>query len=108
MRTMLLLLLLPCMAQAQINHSAKELASENIKDYISHKMFREGVYKPLYYGDLQQCRRKDDITWTLEHKFEVITPPLIPQKDTEATAFYRFIFYMDKKMQIKQVEAIQE
>jgi hypothetical protein len=72
MRIIFILLLLPFITKAQINRSASELAHENIKDYISTKIFKNRMYKPVSYGELKPDKEiNSNVLWVLDHRFEV-------------------------------------
>jgi hypothetical protein len=103
-----LLLMLPFFAKAQINRSANELAHENIKTYISTKVFKGHHYKPVAYGELQSNKQyNNEAVWVLDHRFEIEQTLKEPAKDFENVQQpYRFIFYLDKKMKVVRAEAI--
>ncbi|MGN6402788.1 MAG: hypothetical protein ACTHMD_20195 [Flavisolibacter sp.] len=101
------LLLLPLLAIAQINRSAKELAGVNIKEYISTKIFKGDVYKPVSYGELQPHKDNTGIVWTMEHKFEISNSQAPVHKTNDVQQVYRFIFYLDKKMKVLKAEDIE-
>lgn len=102
------LLLLPLAANAQINRSAKELAGDNIKDYINNKIFRGHTYKPLSYGELKPHKDNTDIAWTIEHRFEISETSQMPvHKTADVQQDYKFIFYLDKKMKVLKAEDIE-
>jgi hypothetical protein len=106
MRTFLLLaFLLPLFAGAQINRSARELAGENIQEYISKKLFKDQPYKSVFYGDLKAyVEKKQDIAWTVEHKFEVTEGEMSDKKATHQQT-YKFLFYLNDKMEVKKAES---
>lgn len=95
---MMLLLLLPITASAQINRSASALARENIEAYLTRKVFRYEPYRASQFGTLQPASMADrEIAWTMDHRF------LIQEKGkNEGAAWkaYSFVFYFDKRMKI--------
>lgn len=104
---LILLLLVPLASGAQINRSAMELAGENIKDYISHKVFKGELYRPVSYGSLKEARGKMNESWIMEHRFEIVTSPAPSQHMPDQIHSYWGIFYLDKKMRVIQAEFIQ-
>lgn len=102
------LLLFPLASIAQINRSAKELAGDNIKEYINTKIFKGHGYKPVSYGELKAHKDNTDIVWTIEHRFEISETSQAPlHKATDAQQFYKFIFYLNKKMKVLKAEDIE-
>lgn len=109
MRIIFIALLLPLASIAQINRSAKELAGDNIKEYISTKIFKGQIaYKPVFYGELQPHRDNTGVVWTIEHRFEVSATFKVPEhKTADAQQAYKFIFYLDKRMKVLKAEDIE-
>jgi len=102
------LLLLPLVSIAQINRSAKELAGDNIKEYISTKIFKGDIYKPVSYGALQPHKDNTGVAWTIEHRFEISETSQMPvHKTADVQQDYKFIFYLDKKMKVLKAEDIE-
>ena len=62
-------MLLPVLSFAQINRSAKELAGEQIQEYITSKLFKDRDYKPVSTGELKTFhdKRDLDIEWTIQY-----------------------------------------
>jgi hypothetical protein len=108
MRIIFILLLLPFITKAQINRSASELAHENIKDYISTKIFKNRMYKPVSYGELKPDKEiNSSVLWVLDHRFEVAESQTTSDKEPVVEQkLYRFIFYLDKKMKVARAENI--
>lgn len=104
-----LLLAVPLVAQAQLNRSANELAHENIKTYITEKLFKDHLYKPVLYDELKPDNdNRTDIAWSIQHKFEIAeTAEPVPKSSTDARQTYKFIFYLDKKLKVLRAENIQ-
>lgn len=99
MRTFIILaLLLPLVATAQINRSASELARANIETYLKGKIFRNEPYQPYSFGQLKPTTITDtEIAWMMEHRFGIQEK----RKDPFTTwQPYYFVFYFDKKMKI--------
>ena len=88
----LLLLIVPCLVQAQVNRSAKELASENIKEYIETKLFKDMPYKAVSYGELKTYKQpQTGKEWVLEHNFEITETRLQADKknyNNKALSFF--------------------
>jgi hypothetical protein len=65
-----LFLVIPFFAGAQVNRSAKELASEKVREYIVSKLFRDKPYKPVSFGDIKAIDdKRTKIAWAIAHKF---------------------------------------
>lgn len=107
MRSLLLVLLVfPLLAGAQINRSAKELASEKIQEYIVQKLFKNKQYTPVSYGEMKQVGGKQsNVVWELAHKFEIVEggKPSFGQAATIRQS-YKFLFYLDEKMKVLKAE----
>jgi hypothetical protein len=106
MRLILILLIVPFLAGAQINRSAKELASESIREYVQKKLFKHKPYKPGAFGEIKPIGDKSsDVAWTLAHKFEITEGG---EDSFERTAKmqkqYKFLFYLDEKMKVMRAE----
>jgi hypothetical protein len=104
---LLVMLVIPCLLNAQINRSAKELASETTKEYVVNKLFRNDVYKPVSFGELKACNdTRSPISWTVEHVFEIKhTNKSGYEKPQELSTTYSFLFYLDKQMKILKAES---
>lgn len=101
----LLLIILPSVAFAQVNRSAKELASGNIKEYITERLFTGREYKPVFYGEIKAAESKDrKIHWSLVHKFEITETELVNDKVTLVQKLYQFGFYLDRKMNVLKAD----
>jgi len=96
------LLFLPFAGKAQINRSATELAHENIREYISDKVFKDRLYKAGSYSKLQHYKKPHpDIVWIIDHQFDILEPSGVQGTDTTRQAqHYRFTFYLDKKLSV--------
>jgi hypothetical protein len=107
MRSLLFLaLFFPAFAAAQINRSARELASERIQEYVSAKLFKGFSYKPGSFGQIKVHRENNnpEIAWMIEHKFE-ITETKKEVGQTTAPKPYKFAFYLDDKMNVLRAES---
>lgn len=107
MRIILLaLLFVPLVHQAQVNHSATELAKENIKTWLLSKLFKDQPYKPVAYTELKSVVDKNpNIAWMILHRFEIEEPDLDPHTKSHLQKPYKFAFYLDKKMEVVRAEA---
>jgi hypothetical protein len=104
----LLLLIVPCLVQAQVNRSAKELASENIKEYIETKLFKDMPYKAVSYGELKTYKQpQTGKEWVLEHNFEITETRLQADKKITITKPYHFFFYLDKRIKVLGAELVE-
>ena len=109
MRIILILLLVPFISNAQINRSASELAQENIREYLSTKMFKSRAYKPVSYGELKPNKKLNaEIAWTVEHKFEIADTQPADKNSTGVIHPYTFTFYLDKKLKVLLAESRQQ
>ncbi|MBL7738255.1 MAG: hypothetical protein JNK14_03490 [Chitinophagaceae bacterium] len=100
---LLLLMTLPVMAGAQVNRSAKELASESVQAYITGKLFKNMPYKSITFGEIKEAgiRKKDVIVWSIVHKFEITEDGKGSfGSSPESRKEYRFLFYLDDKMKV--------
>ena len=86
---------------AQVNRSARELAAENIRDHVQHKLFAGRKYEDVSFGELQKftSNRKTDIEWSITHEF------VLKNGNTGDEVQYRFIFYLDRKMNVRLSES---
>jgi hypothetical protein len=107
MRTILFLLVLsPFIAFSQINRSARELAKENIQDYLSSKIFRNQPINPVSFGELVRFKKPDpEITWTIEHRFELVKNSKVQGHDSTIRQPYKFVFYLDEKLKVYKAES---
>ena len=104
----LICLVLAFSAQGQINHSATELAKENVQEYLVKKIFRNKVFRPLEYGSLEPYAHYDpDISWVFEQRCEVTQTVRYPGKDSTYTLPYKFVFYLDSKLKVFRAESFQ-
>jgi hypothetical protein len=103
---LLLVLLLPMVASAQINRSAREYAMDNIQEYMSTKVLKGKMYKPLAYGQLKPCIKVEkDAIWMIEHKFETQQTESVDKKKTTIQRQGKFYFYLDDKMKVVRAES---
>jgi hypothetical protein len=103
----LCLLLLPIISQAQVNRSARQLASETIPDYVTTKLFKGQPYKAVSFGELKSYdEKKTGVSWALEHSFEITESKQEGYKSTPGDSKqYKFLFYLDKKMKVIRAES---
>ncbi|HJW18054.1 MAG TPA: hypothetical protein VJ499_13070 [Flavisolibacter sp.] len=110
MRIILLFLVYPFVAHTQVNHSASQLAHENIQEYLTTKIFKDQPYYPRSFGALKtQKEAHEETAWIMEHKFQVAEKP--GKENNQAAPdshLYRFYFFLDKKMRVVKAESIQE
>ena len=108
MRSFILLsFLVPVIASAQINRSARQLASEQIQDYVTHKLFSDRPYKPVSFGEIKkfQDRKEVEIYWTIEHKFIITEPRKNQETGAPQPKEYNFRFYLDDKMRVIKADS---
>jgi hypothetical protein len=98
----LLFFILPVLAPAQINRSAKELAGETIGAYITGKLFKNQSYHSVSFGELRPRREENsEVIWSYSHRFEIAENKIDGDKKRPAVKTYTFTFYLDKKMRVK-------
>ena len=102
MRILLFLVtILPAILHGQINRSATELAKENIRSYLTGKIFKAEPYQPISYGELKPENEKNaDAKWTIVHKFKITEIKVGPAKKLSVQKPYDFIFYLDDRMEV--------
>ena len=102
-----MLLMLPVLSFAQINRSAKELAGEQIQEYVTTKLFKDLSYKPIATGQLKpvQDKKNLEIAWTIEHRFEIKDSKHTSDQKAVSSKEYRFQFYLDDKMRVIKAES---
>jgi hypothetical protein len=101
--------ILPAFLQGQINRSATELAKENIRGYLTHKIFKTEPYQPISYGELKpEKQRSIDARWSIEHKFRITETKIEEDKKMAIQKPYNFIFYLDDKMQVISARSYSE
>lgn len=102
----LVLLVVPFFATAQINKSANELAKEVTREYLVTKLFRGKNYQPIRYGELKAKNdKRSSVAWTLEHDFEVTDMEPSGFNNFQNKNFYSFLFFLDKRMKIVKAES---
>lgn len=104
-KIVILCLLAPLFAGAQLNRSAKEYASEIIEDYVQQKLFKNQPYKPVSFGELKPVDDlKKVISWSMVHSFEIIEMRYEGDRKISKPKSYKFSFYLDEKMNVKRAE----
>ena len=103
--TLFLLLMLPVIVNAQVNRSATEFAKDNISEYITTKLFKGNLYKPVSYSELKHWEdKKAGIISLIEHKFEITEIQTNAGKKTPVQKPYTFTFYFNEKMKVIRAE----
>lgn len=109
MRTILTLLALWCslLAAGQVNRSARELAKENIGDYLSQRLFRGSRIDGLTFQDLKAytSRNKTEIAWLISMGCFIEEQEFRGEKMRTVRRPYAFTFYLDRKMAVKRAES---
>ena len=107
MRIVLILLLIaPAWSLAQVNKSANDLAREVTREYLVSKVFKGKNYQPISYGELRERKdKKTDVTWVLEHQFEISDKPNGYDAPSSDKKTYSFVFYLDKRMKVVKAES---
>jgi hypothetical protein len=108
MRTVLfLLLLIPALSNAQFKRSATELAKDNIRDYVTQKLFKNYSYQPISFGDLTMNKGGGSTFSSLiKHKFAVTEMEDHDDMRVAVQKEYLFVFYFNDKMKVQMAERI--
>jgi hypothetical protein len=108
MRTILfLLLLIPALSNAQFKKSATELAKDNIRDYLTQKLFKNLSYQPISFGELTQDKGGGPkFSSLIEHKFTITGIESHEDMKVPVQKKYLFVFYFDDKMKVQMAESI--
>jgi len=94
-------IMLPALVRGQINRSATELAKENIRSYVTRKLFKAEPYQPISFGELkQQKERNADTRWSIVHEFNITEIKVQADKKLSVQKPYDFIFYLDDRMEV--------
>ena len=108
MRTILfLLLLIPAVSNAQFKRSATELAKDNIRDYVTQKLFKNPSYQPISFGELTNNRGGGSTFSSLiRHKFAITEIESREDMKIPVQKEYLFVFYFNDKMKVQMAERI--
>ena len=108
MRTMLfLLLLMPALSNGQFKRSATELAKDNIRDYVTQKLFKNHSYQPISFGDLTMNKGGGSLFSSLiKHKFAISEMEAQGDMKVAVQKEYLFVFYFNDKMRVQMAERI--
>jgi hypothetical protein len=94
-------IVLPAFVHGQINRSATELAKENIRSYLTRKIFKAEPYQPISYVELKPEQIRDvDARWSIVHKFKITETEVEASKKFSVQKPYNFIFYLDDRMEV--------
>jgi len=98
---LLVVIMLPAIVYGQINRSATELAKENIRSYLTRKVFKTEPYQPISYGELRPENERDvDARWSIVHKFKITETEVEANRKFSVQKPYKFIFYLDDRMEV--------
>lgn len=104
----ILMLALPLVIIAQPNHSANELARENIMEYLSSKIFRNSHILPVSVSGLESFKSNGaGIVWKLKYDMEVTELNRNRQDTSAVSKPFSFIFYLDKRLRVLLSERVQ-
>ena len=108
MRIILFLsLLFPVVVNAQFKRSATELAKENIREYLTGKLFKNRPYQSISYGDLTPLKGNDpEVGSYIKHQFAITETQIHGDKKDSVQRAYKFIFYLDNKMSVLGAESL--
>jgi hypothetical protein len=96
LRIVFILLLLPVLSHAQINRSAKELAQENIEEYLSKKIFKNQPFQSGTIGELVSYRLNGaGISWKVQYQVDLKENQ--PEADSTRKVPSKFTFYLDRE-----------
>jgi hypothetical protein len=94
-------IIIPTFVHGQINRSATELAKENIRNYLTGKIFKAEPYQPIFYGELKhEKERSVDARWSIVHKFKITETEMEADKKFSVQKPYNFIFYLNDRMEV--------
>jgi hypothetical protein len=101
------LLVIPSLSNAQFKRSATELAKDNIRDYVTQKLFKNLSYQPVDYGELKNNKGGSSMIASLiRHKFTITEMESHDDIKVPVQRQYQFIFYFDDKMKVKMAESV--
>jgi hypothetical protein len=108
MRTIIfLLLLIPALSNGQFKKSATELAKDNIRDYLTQKLFKSLSYQPISYGELIDNKAgSSTFTSLIRHKFSITEVESHDNIKVPVQREYLFVFYFNDKMKVQMAESI--
>jgi len=108
MRTILFVLaFIPAVSNAQFKRSATELAKDNIRDYITQKLFKNLSYQPISFGELTANREGGaNFSSLIKHEFSITDPQSRENMKARVQKQYQFVFYFDDKMKVQMAESI--
>lgn len=108
MRTILfLLLLIPALSNAQFKRSGTELAKDVIKDYVTHKLFKNLSYQPVAFGELTTNKGGGSLFSSfIKHKFTITEMESHDDMKVAVQKEYLFVFYFTDKMKVQMAERI--
>jgi len=108
MRTIVFLfLLIPALSNAQFKRSATELAKDNIRDYVTQKLFKNLSYQPISFGELTTNRGGGSTFSSLiKHKFAITEMASHDEMKVPVQKEYLFVFYFNDKMKVQMAESI--
>src|SRR6185369_5991704 len=108
MRTILfLLLVIPALSNAQFKRSATELAKDNIRDYLTQKLFKSLSYQPIAFGELTtNSGGGSTFSSLLKHKFAITEMQSHENTKVPVQKQYLFVFYFDDKMKVQMAESV--
>src|SRR5262245_23546317 len=106
MRTILfLLLLIPALSNGQFKKSATELAKDNIRDYVTQKLFKNLSYQPISFGELTaNSGGGSSFSSLIKHKFEITEMESHDSVRVPVQKEYLFVFYFNDKMKVQMAE----
>jgi hypothetical protein len=96
------LLIFPILSRAQNKRSAKELAKENVNEYLVSSVFKTRPYKEVSFGELKSFGDKlSDVIWVIDNQVETTeTRKLSDTISKEVKQLYNFRFYLDRKFHV--------
>jgi len=102
-----LFLLIPAFSNAQFERSATELAKDNVRDYLTQKLFKNLSYEPISFGELKRNRAGGSkFSSLIKHEFSITDPQGQDSMKTPVQKQYVFVFYFDDKMKVQMAESV--
>jgi hypothetical protein len=98
---------MPAVSNAQFKRSATELAKDNIRDYLTQKIFKNLSYQPISFEDLT-TNRGGGSTFSsfIKHKFSITEIGSHENMKVPVQKEYLFVFYFNDKMKVQMAESI--
>ena len=99
--------MIPALSNAQFKRSATELAKDNIRDYVTQKLFKNLSYQPGTYGELTNNRGGGPaFSSFIKHTFTITKIESHENVLVPVHREYLFVFYFNDKMKVQMAESV--